>query len=102
MYANTFRNASGPHALMVLALLVLLPWRAAAEPEIDANPVVNINEAGADELAESLDGVGQVTAEAIVEDRDSNGTFDSPDALSRVSGVGPATVDNNRERIRTD
>lgn len=92
----------GPSAILSLVLLVVLSGPVAAEPAIDAHPVVNINEAGAQELAESLDGVGRVTAEAIVEYRSANGDFESAEALTQVRGVGPATVDNNRDRIRID
>ena len=72
----------------------------AAEPGLDAVPVVNINSAGAEELAEALSGVGLTRAEAIVESREKQGAFKSPDDLARVKGVGAATVDKNRDRIR--
>lgn len=48
---------------------------------------VNVNQAGAAEL-ESLPGVGPATAAAIVDDRERNGPFASPDDLKRVSGIG--------------
>ncbi len=49
--------------------------------------LVNINTASVEEL-QSLSGVGQATAEAIVEDRKNNGPFKSPEDLMRVSGIG--------------
>lgn len=48
---------------------------------------VNINVAGIEELDE-LPGVGEATARAIVEDRERNGPFSTPEDLMRVSGIG--------------
>lgn len=52
-----------------------------------AGGLVNINVANAAELDE-LPGVGEATAAAIVEDRDRNGPFTTPEDLMRVSGIG--------------
>ncbi len=49
--------------------------------------LVNINTATADEL-DALPGVGPSTAAAIVDDRERNGPFSSPEDLMRVSGIG--------------
>ena len=54
---------------------------------------VNINTASASEL-ESLPGIGATKASAIVADREANGPFSSCEDLTRVTGVGPATVAN--------
>ena len=58
-----------------------------------AGDVVNINSATAAEL-QSLPGVGATKAAAIVDDRLNNGPYASCDALTRVMGIGPATVAN--------
>ena len=52
-----------------------------------APAVVDINTAGVDEL-DALPGVGEATARAIVEDRETNGPFSTPEDLMRVSGIG--------------
>lgn len=52
----------------------------------DAAPI-NINTADVAELDE-LPGVGESTARAIVEDREANGPFATPEDLMRVSGIG--------------
>ena len=57
---------------------------------------VNVNTASADELAQ-LDGIGDVKAAAIVEDRETNGDYASLDDMTRVSGIGDKTVDGLRE-----
>ncbi len=49
--------------------------------------LVNINTADATEL-QLLPGVGEATAAAIIEDREANGPFSSPEDIMRVSGIG--------------
>ncbi|MES1937035.1 ComEA family DNA-binding protein [Salinisphaera hydrothermalis] len=58
---------------------------------------VNINTASADQL-QTLDGIGSVKAQAIVEDRKTNGDYDSLDQLTRVDGIGDKTVDGLRSK----
>ncbi len=60
---------------------------------------VNINQAGADELATLLKGVGQSKAQSIVDYRDENGMFETVEELANVKGIGMSTVNKNRERI---
>ena len=48
---------------------------------------VNLNTATAEEL-DGLPGIGEATAQAIIEDREANGPFLSPEDLMRVSGIG--------------
>lgn len=52
-----------------------------------AAALVNLNTATADELCE-LPGIGEATAEAIIEDRSANGPFSTVEDLMRVSGIG--------------
>ncbi|GHA38560.1 ComEA family DNA-binding protein [Photobacterium aphoticum] len=61
---------------------------------------VNINTANAEELDKLLLGVGPDKAAKIIEYRQANGFFDTPEALSNVKGIGAATVEKNRERIQ--
>lgn len=67
-----------------------------------AGSPVNVNSASAEEIAQGLDGVGQAKAQAIVEYRDANGPFGSPEALTAVKGIGEATVEKNEEFILLD
>jgi competence protein ComEA len=60
---------------------------------------VNINTADAATLASELTGVGPALAQAIVKDRAEHGKFDSPDALTRVKGIGQKIVEQNRANI---
>lgn len=59
---------------------------------------INVNSADP-ELLDELPGIGPSRAEAIVEERDANGAFENADDLTRVSGIGPATVDRMRDQI---
>lgn len=59
---------------------------------------ININEADAKSL-EALTGVGPATAAAIIEERESGGPFESVEALTRVRGIGEATLEEMREQI---
>ncbi|WP_112135034.1 helix-hairpin-helix domain-containing protein [Glycomyces dulcitolivorans] len=60
--------------------------------------LVNINVASAQEL-DALNGIGPVLAERIIEYRESNGSFQSVDELSEVSGIGSALLEQLREQV---
>ena len=60
---------------------------------------VNVNTATAAEIAEAMSGVGEKKAQAIVADREANGAFKSMEEMSRVKGIGMATIDKNRENV---
>lgn len=62
------------------------------------NGLVNINTATSEEL-QTLSGVGEATAAAIIEERESNGLFSSPEDLMRVSGIGEKKFAKIREHI---
>ncbi len=57
---------------------------ASGSPE---NALINLNSATIEEL-QTLPGVGEATAKAIVEDREAHGPYASPEDLMRVSGIG--------------
>lgn len=79
-------------ALAFSLLLVTLPAVAQEMAPID------INNASAELLAE-LPGIGETRAQAIVEERETNGPFESAEDLARVSGVGTATIERFRDQI---
>ncbi|MCP1316138.1 MULTISPECIES: helix-hairpin-helix domain-containing protein [unclassified Halomonas] len=59
---------------------------------------INVNTADAELLAE-LPGVGPSRAAAIVEERNANGEFENAEDLTRVSGIGQATVSGMEDQI---
>ena len=59
---------------------------------------ININTADA-ALLEELPGVGPSRAAAIIQERETNGEFTSADDLTRVSGIGNATVADLKDQI---
>ena len=59
---------------------------------------INVNTADAELLTE-LPGIGPSRAQAIIEEREANGSFETADDLTRVSGIGPATVENFRDQL---
>jgi competence protein ComEA len=72
-------------ACVAFALLAL-----ASLPTMAADGQVNINNAGADELA-LLPRVGAVVAQRIVEFREQNGRFADAEDLMLVEGIGEKT-----------
>ena len=60
---------------------------ASSSSDSASSGLVNINTATAEEL-ETLPGVGESTAKAIVQDREEHGAFSSKEDLMRVSGIG--------------
>ena len=60
---------------------------------------VNINTADAETLALELSGVGPALAAAIIEFREINGDFASPEALTGVSGIGARIIEMNLANI---
>jgi len=60
---------------------------------------VNLNKAGAKEIAKALKGVGMKKAQAIVEYREKHGDFKAVEELASVKGIGVATIAKNHERI---
>lgn len=64
---------------------------------------VNINTASAEEMAESLKGIGIKTAEAIVTFRNDEGLFfPSPEAIMAVKGIGDFTFEVNKDVIMVE
>ncbi len=58
----------------------------------------NINKAAASTLA-SLDGIGEKTAQSIVEYRMENGDFKSIEEIKNVKGIGDKTFEEIKENI---
>lgn len=71
---------------------------ATPSPEPVRPYFVNINTADAAEL-DSLDGIGPVLAEKIVEYREEHGSFKSVDNLADVPGIGSFVVSKIKDSV---
>ncbi|ETX00865.1 ComEA family DNA-binding protein [Candidatus Entotheonella palauensis] len=65
---------------------------------ICAADVVNINTANIEEL-KTLQGIGEVRADAIIKYRQIHGPFQSVDELKNVTGIGDKIVEANRSNM---
>ncbi|MGB7588562.1 MAG: ComEA family DNA-binding protein [Solirubrobacterales bacterium] len=52
------------------------------------------------EQLDTIDGIGPVTAQKIIEYRNQNGGLASVEQLNEVSGIGPATMESLRARLQ--
>lgn len=62
---------------------------------------ININTASQEEL-DGLKGIGPAKAQAIVDYRQKNGPFKTPEDLLKVEGIGDKVLDQNKGNIRVD
>ena len=83
------------------AMMLKDPVKQSAQSE-KTFPVltVNINQATAEELAEIMTGVGIKKASLIVEYRETHGKFKTLEDLLAVKGIGEATLNKNRNRLK--
>lgn len=70
--------------------------RGAALDGIDSK--ININTAGLDGL-QTLTGIGETKARAILDDRDRNGPFSKTEDIMRVTGIGEGVFNRIRDDI---
>jgi competence protein ComEA len=72
---------------------------AAVGGEAAASGPIGLGGATVEQL-ETIDGIGPVTAQKIVEYRDQHGGLASVEQLDDVSGIGPATMESLRARLQ--
>jgi competence protein ComEA len=110
-WRRTHGSLDNPHALTLIphvgdATVANLPRHLRApdpDPplELRAHPAsVDINRASIEALA-TLPGIDTRTAERIVQDRTTHGPYSQCEDLTRLVGIGPATVANLDERCTT-
>lgn len=96
-----------PLISVVLSLLLVCLAAPMSFAQAEANDkaelakleAININSADVETLAQ-LEGVGEKKAQAIVAWREENGDFVSIEQLVEVSGIGAATLEANRSKLR--
>ncbi len=60
---------------------------------------LNVNKANASAIAQSLNGIGPVKAQAIVDYRTEHGAFESINDLTKVPGIGASIVERNKDKL---
>ena len=60
---------------------------------------ININQASLEQMVENLNGVGMHKAQAIIDYRVQHGEFESINDLLHVKGIGPSTLERNRDSL---
>ena len=92
------------HALFSCLLLFIAPLSFALDEsegeQSQQQQQIDINTADAQALALALDGVGEAKAQEIVDHREMYGDFKALEELEEVKGIGMATVEKNRHRIK--
>lgn len=83
---------------LLIALLLSLGLGLSSVVLAQAVAPINVNTADEELLAE-LPGIGPSRAAAIIEERETNGAFEQADDLTRINGIGPATVDRMRDQV---
>lgn len=73
----------------------------APEPTPDPDAVVNLNTADAAALR-TLDGIGEVLAQRILDYRAEHGPFASVEELTAVKGIGSGILEANRTRLTVE
>jgi len=81
--------------VVLLGTVLLLGFNVAKASE----PLVNINLAEVEELADKLTGIGPAKAKAIVEYRKLNGPYKTVDELTNVKGIGERTLEKIRSQL---
>jgi len=69
-----------------------------AQQSAKTNGKININTAGLAEL-DSIPGIGPVLAQRIIDYREQNGFFSSPEEIQNVSGIGTKTYEKMADYI---
>ncbi len=80
--------------------LTILVWILflGAPGSIFAQHLVDVNKADVETL-KSLQGIGDIRAQAIIKYREQHGPFKSLDDLKSVSGIGDKIIDQNKSHI---
>ncbi|MGB5177138.1 MAG: helix-hairpin-helix domain-containing protein [Gammaproteobacteria bacterium] len=86
------------HKVTRLVLSLLVSTTMLLSLPVNAGPV-DINTADAAALAGAINGVGETKAATIVAYREMHGPFMRVEDLSNVKGIGPGTIEKNRQNL---
>lgn len=77
------------------------PVKVIIKEIVPEDMIININTATKEELT-TLDGIGEVTAEKIIEYRENNNGFLTTEELMEVDGIGEGKFEKIRSRITVE
>jgi competence protein ComEA len=72
---------------------------AGSAASVDDSGPISLGTATVEQL-DTIDGIGPVTAQDIIDFRDQHGGISSIDQLDQISGIGPATMESLRARLQ--
>jgi competence protein ComEA len=75
------------------------PAAAASDPAAATSGPISLATATVADL-DTIDGIGPVTAQEIIDFRDQHGGISSVEDLNQISGIGPATMEALRARLQ--
>jgi competence protein ComEA len=75
------------------------PGGAVAPPGTAEDGPISLGTATLEQL-DTIEGIGPVTAQDILDHRDESGGLSSVDELDEISGIGPATMEALRDRLQ--
>ena len=75
------------------------PAAAAPAAPAAADGPISLGTATVEQL-DTIEGIGPVTAQDIIDFRDEHGGLSSVDELDQISGIGPATMEALRDRLQ--
>jgi competence protein ComEA len=94
------RLGDGQQVIMPSRVKASAPVGGAAEAsEVAPDTPISLGTATIEEL-DTIEGIGPVTAQDILDFRDANGGVSDIDELDQVSGIGPATMEALRARLQ--
>ena len=97
-YYHVPRLGETPRPPVEEAASPVLGKAASTENATSSEGLVNLNTAPR-QLLETLPGIGPVRAQAIIDDREQNGLFQSVEEITRVPGIGSAIYNSIRPLV---
>ena len=93
------RLADGQQVVMPAAAAAPGVAMQGSSSEVVPDGPISLGSATLEQL-DTIEGIGPVTAQSILDFRDQHGGFSSVDELDQVDGIGPATLDALRARLQ--
>lgn len=90
---NADTSSLNPNTILKDADVLNIPYVSS-----EATSMISINSATLEQLC-TLDGIGESTAQKIIDYRDQNGLFQTLEDLMNVKGIGEAKFEKIRDRI---